>query len=93
MLTLQQIKEDPELIIKRLAVKGFDGKQPINEILELDNNRRQLQLNNDNLAAQQNKAAATIGGLMKQKKKPKQLRLKLPKSKKNKKKFPKSLHK
>ena len=69
MLTLQQIKEDPELIIKRLAVKGFDGKQPINEILELDNNRRQLQLNNDNLAAQQNKAAATIGGLMKQGKK------------------------
>lgn len=69
MLTLQQIKEDPELIIKRLAVKGFDGKQPINEILELDNNRRQLQLNNDNIAAQQNKAAATIGGLMKQGKK------------------------
>ena len=69
MLTLQQIKEDPELIIKRLAVKGFDGKQPINEILELDNNRRQLQLNNDNLAAQQNKAASTIGGLMKQGKK------------------------
>ena len=69
MLTLQQIKEDPELIIKRLAVKGFDGKQPINEILELDNNRRQLQLNNDNLAAQQNKAAATIGGLIKQGKK------------------------
>lgn len=69
MLTLQQIKEEPELIIKRLAVKGFDGKQPINEILELDNNRRQLQLNNDNLAAQQNKAAATIGGLMKQGKK------------------------
>ena len=69
MLTLQQIKEDPEFIIKRLAVKGFDGKQPINEILELDNNRRQLQLNNDNLAAQQNKAAATIGGLMKQGKK------------------------
>ena len=66
MLTLQQIKEDPEFIIKRLAVKGFDGKQPINEILELDNNSRQLQLNNDNLAAQQNKAAATIGGLMKQ---------------------------
>lgn len=69
MLTLQQIKEDPEFIIKRLAVKGFDGKQPINEILELDNNRRQLQLNNDNLAAQQNKAAATISGLMKQGKK------------------------
>ncbi len=69
MLTLQQIKEDPELIIKRLAVKGFDGTEPINEILELDNKRRQLQLNNDNLAAEQNKAAAAIGQLMKQGKK------------------------
>lgn len=69
MLTLQQIKADPELIIKRLAVKGFDGKEPIADVLNLDNNRRQLQLKNDNLAAELNKAAATIGQLMKQGKK------------------------
>ncbi|MGM9844550.1 MAG: serine--tRNA ligase, partial [Muribaculaceae bacterium] len=69
MLTLQQIKEDPELIIRRLAVKGFDGKQPIEEILRLDEQRRQMQLSNDNIAAELNKAAAQIGALMKQGKK------------------------
>lgn len=69
MLTLQQIKEDPELIIHRLAVKGFEGDEPIKAILELDDKRRQMQLNNDNIAAELNKAAAQIGALMKQGKK------------------------
>lgn len=69
MLTLQQIKEDPELIIRRLAVKGFEGEEPIKAILELDDKRRQMQLNNDNIAAELNKAAAQIGALMKQGKK------------------------
>ncbi|MCM1450525.1 MAG: serine--tRNA ligase, partial [Clostridiales bacterium] len=66
MLTLQQIKENPELIVKRLAVKGFDGKEPIARVIELDTQRRQLQLNNDTLAADLNKKAAQIGALMKQ---------------------------
>ena len=69
MLTLQQIKEDPELIIRRLAVKGFEGDEPIKATLELDDKRRQMQLNNDNIAAELNKAAAQIGALMKQGKK------------------------
>ena len=69
MLTLQQINEDPELIIRRLAVKGFEGDEPIKAILELDDKRRQMQLNNDNIAAELNKAAAQIGALMKQGKK------------------------
>ena len=69
MLTLQQIKEDPELIIRRLAVKGFEGDEPIKAILELDDKRRQMQLNNENIAAELNKAAAQIGALMKQGKK------------------------
>lgn len=66
MLTLQQIKENPEYIIARLAVKGFDGKEAINKILDLDTDRRQTQLRNDNLAAELNKKAASIGALMKQ---------------------------
>jgi seryl-tRNA synthetase len=65
MLTIQQIKENPELVISRLAVKGFDGKQPIADVLALDEKRRQLQLNNDNTGAQLNKLAAEIGKLMK----------------------------
>lgn len=65
MLTLQQIKENPEYIVKRLKVKGFDGEEKIKEILGLDERRRQLQLASDNLAANLNKSAAEIGKLMK----------------------------
>jgi len=65
MLTLQQIKENPGRIIERLAVKGFDGKQAIDRVLDLDTRRRELQLKNDNLAAELNKLAAQIGKLMK----------------------------
>lgn len=66
MLTIQQIKADPAKAIERLAVKGFDGKDVINRVLELDEARRALQLENDNRAAELNKAAASIGALMKQ---------------------------
>lgn len=65
MLTLQQIKQDPQDIIRRLAVKGFDGTELINRILELDAERRRLQLENDNAAAQLKKHAEAIGALMK----------------------------
>ncbi len=65
MLTLQQIKENPGRIIERLAVKGFDGNQAIGSVLDLDTRRRELQLKNDNLAAELNKLAAQIGKLMK----------------------------
>jgi seryl-tRNA synthetase len=66
MLTLQQIKEDPQLVIERLAVKGFDGKEAIESVLAADDRRRALQLNNDNLAAQLKQLASSIGALMKQ---------------------------
>jgi len=69
MLTIQQIKENPQLVIERLAVKGFDGKEAIESVLAADDRRRALQLNNDNLAAQLKQLAASIGALMKQGKK------------------------
>lgn len=69
MLTIQQIKENPEGIVARLAIKGFDGKDAIDSILALDAQRRELQLKNDNQAAELNKYAATIGRLMKEGKK------------------------
>ena len=65
MLTLQQIKKNPEQIVARLAVKGFDGKEAIDRIITLDETRRQLQLKNDNAAAELKKLAASIGALMK----------------------------
>lgn len=66
MLTIQQIKENPEHIVARLAVKGFDAKEPVERVLALDNERRGLQLQNDNLAAEQKQLANQIGALMKQ---------------------------
>lgn len=65
MLTLQQIKANPDHIVERLAVKGFDGKEVIAQVLKLDDERRALQLKNDNQAAELNKLAATIGAHMK----------------------------
>lgn len=69
MLTLQQIKADPARVVERLAIKGFDGEEPIKQVLALDERRRQLQLDNDNKAAELNKLAASIGALMKEGKK------------------------
>ena len=66
MLTLQQIKEDPERIIARLAVKGFDGKQGVNDVIDFDDERRNLQFQSDSLAAQLKKKADSIGRLMKE---------------------------
>ncbi len=66
MLTLQQIKSNPAEVVARLAVKGFDGKEAIDRVLALDDRRRQLQLDNDNKAAELNRLSASIGALMKQ---------------------------
>ncbi len=66
MLTLQQIKADPERVIERLAVKGFDGRELINRVIELDDNRKKYQLENDNRAADVKRLSAEIGKMMKQ---------------------------
>lgn len=47
-------------------MKGFDGKEAIDRVLALDDRRRQLQLDNDNKAAELNRLSASIGALMKQ---------------------------
>ena len=66
MLTLQLINQDPEDVIRRLAVKQFDAREPIMRIVELDKQRRALQKQRDDNAAVLNKMAAQIGALMKQ---------------------------
>ena len=65
MLTLASIKENPEYIIERLAVKGFDGRAAITEVLELDAERRRLQQRCDADNSSLKKLAASIGALMK----------------------------
>ena len=51
MLTLKLLRDDPEFVIKKLAVKNFDAKEIVAKILELDTNRRSLQTESDALLA------------------------------------------
>ena len=64
MLTLQQLRGDQELAIKKLAKKGVDAAPIIAKIEELDDARKALQMELDNCLAEQNKAAKEIGMLM-----------------------------
>ena len=65
MLTLKLLRDDPEFVIGRLAVKNFEARPLVEKILELDNNRRSLQKESDDLLAQQKVKASQIGALMK----------------------------
>ena len=66
MLTLKLLRENPEFVIAKLAVKNFDTKEIVEKINTLDQNRRALQVELDTCLAEQKKKAAQIGGLMKE---------------------------
>lgn len=66
MLTLKVLREDPELVIKKLAKKHFDARPIVEKVLELDTLRRSLQTESDSIVAVQRQKAAEIGGYMKQ---------------------------
>ena len=69
MLTLKLLRESPDFVIRRLAVKKFDAQDIVNKIIVLDDHRKALQTRSDALLAEQKKAAAAIGQLMKEGKK------------------------
>ena len=69
MLTLKLLRENPEFVIAKLAIKNFDAKEIVEKINALDQNRRALQLELDTCLSEQKKLAAQIGGLMKEGKK------------------------
>lgn len=66
MLTLKLLREQPEFVIERLAVKNFQAKEIVENILEADKKRRALQGELDSCLATQKVKAAEIGNLMKQ---------------------------
>ena len=66
MLTIKMLREDPQRVIDKLAVKNFDAKAIVEKVLELDANRRALQTESDALLAAQKQLSAKIGGLMKE---------------------------
>lgn len=65
MLTLKLLRENPEFVVERLAVKHFDAKEIVYKIIEIDRQRRSVQTELDSCLAQQKQKAAQIGGLMK----------------------------
>ena len=69
MLTLKLLRENPEFVIKKLAVKNFDARAIVENVIALDDRRKALQTESDALLGQQKKAAAAIGQLMKEGKK------------------------
>ena len=66
MLTLKLLRESPDFVIRRLAVKNFDAKDIVAQVIALDDKRKALQTESDALLAEQKKAAAAIGQLMKE---------------------------
>jgi seryl-tRNA synthetase len=69
MLTLKTLRDDPQHVIDKLAVKNFDAKEIVSKVLALDDKRKSLQTESDALLAKQKQLAAKIGGLMKEGKK------------------------
>ena len=69
MLTLKLLREQPEFVIERLAVKNFDAAEIVSKILDADARRRAAQTQLDSVLAEQNAKAKEIGMLMKQGKK------------------------
>ena len=66
MLTIKQLREDPQAAIRKLAKKGVDAAPVIAKIEKLDDRRKAIQVELDNTLATQNKAAKEIGMLMSQ---------------------------
>ena len=66
MLTLKVLREDKERVIRQLAVKNFDARAIVENVIALDDRRKALQTESDALLSQQKKAAEAIGRLMKE---------------------------
>lgn len=66
MLTLKLLREQPQFVIERLAVKNFDAKEIVDRILAADADRRAAQTELDACLSEQNSLSKQIGGLMKE---------------------------
>ena len=65
MLTIPFIKDHRDTVLKGLEVKNFKNPELIDQIIELDNKRRALQVKTNELQAQMNKLSKEIGQLFK----------------------------
>lgn len=67
MLTIKQITDDKEAVIRGLEKKHFAGaREAIDKVIETDNRRKAAQAELDNLLAEVKTLSKSIGGLMKE---------------------------
>lgn len=67
MLTIKQITDDKEAVVRGLEKKCFKGaREAVEAVLEADTKRRTAQAQADELKAQANKLSKSIGALMKE---------------------------
>jgi seryl-tRNA synthetase len=65
MLTIPFIRENRDTVLKGLKIKNFNKPELIDQIIELDNTRRPLQVKTNELQAQLNTLSKEIGQLFK----------------------------
>ncbi len=65
MLQISYIRENKEKVITALAKKHMDGTAIVEEVIQLDENRRSTQVALDNTLAEANKLSSAIGEMMK----------------------------
>jgi seryl-tRNA synthetase len=66
MLSLKFIQDNPEFVIERLAVKQFDAREIVNQVIANYERRNQNQIEIDSLKASLNKISKEIGQLLKE---------------------------
>ena len=66
MLLIPYIRANKDLVLARLAIKNFKQPEILDEVLELDEKRKSLQQEQDDLLAEANALAKEIGLLFKQ---------------------------
>lgn len=64
MLPIQLFRQNKELILEGLKKKNFKEPELVDKVIEIDERRRHLQVENDNIAAFINSASKNIGQLM-----------------------------
>ncbi|MFM9026990.1 MAG: serine--tRNA ligase, partial [Bacteroidota bacterium] len=69
MLQLATLRERTDYVLERLSVKNVDAKSVVDRVLGIDENRRKVQTELDQLLNQQNTIAKQVGELYKSGKK------------------------
>ena len=65
MLQLATLRERTDFVLQRLAVKNIDAKPVVDRVLSIDEDRRKVQMELDQLLNQQNTIAKQVGELYK----------------------------